>query len=73
MPLLLFRNNIKNTFINEESFVKIIVTYFVYYIHKVILFSIIHNYADHIYQVRNGPEGYLKTNKTEHGGLDITH
>jgi hypothetical protein len=76
MPFLLFRNNIKNSFNNEESFGKIIVIHFVYYINKVILFSILHNYADHIYQIYNGPEGYIKTNKSlvgsEHGVLDIT-
>lgn len=56
---------------------KIIVIYFVYYINKVILFLLLHNYADHICQVYNGPEGHLENNKSvvgsEHGEKDIFH
>lgn len=32
-----------------------------------ILFRILHNYTDNIYQVYNGPEGHLKTNKRLEG------
>lgn len=41
------------------------------------MFSIPHDYADHMYEVYNGPEGHLKTNKSlvgsEHGENDIIH
>lgn len=77
MALLLFWKNIKHSFNNEESFGKIIVIYFVHYINKVILFSILDNYSDHIYQLHNGPEGQIKTNKvlvgSEYGEKDIIH
>jgi len=41
------------------------------------LFSILDNYSDHIYQLHNGPEGQIKTNKvlvgSEYGEKDIIH